>query len=454
VRVRLLVGFVLFAVLATALLVVPIGLILQARESSGTLSTLRRDERGLSILITDALNHGDLSRAIALSHSYANSTGRQVLVIDTKTVLIASRARQASDQKLMKIAESVRGRRVSGISQSTSIEGSQYYVAARLTHVHAYLGSVVLVVTAPVRAVNNRIRSDWRDLALYGLLMLVLACLFGFIISGSLVRPLRRIGLAVEAIGGGALDVRAPETMGPRELRVLAQVINSTSARLITLLEAQRAFVEDASHQLRTPLTSLQLHLENLQRGKGTTSDVDLTNVLSEMERLSRLVTSLLALARNESRTSILVPVNLNDLVNERAEVWGPLASELGLTLSVSAEPSLTALAVEDALEQILDNLLANAFDATPEGGLIRIEASREEDRIELHILDNGPGLSAEERVNALRRFWRGRHNASEGTGLGLAIVDQLVQLSGGSIELHEAHGGGLDATITLRRLE
>jgi signal transduction histidine kinase len=140
--------------------------------------------------------------------------------------------------------------------------------------------------------------------------------------------------------------------------------------------------------------------------------------------------------------------------LNERAEVWGPLASELGLTLRVDVEPSLIALAVEDALEQILDNLLANAFDAAPEGGSIRLEALRVEERIELHVIDNGPGLSAEERANALRRFWRGRHNASEGTGLGLAIVEQLVQLSGGSIELKDARDGGLDAQITLRRFE
>jgi signal transduction histidine kinase len=453
VRVRLLVGFVLFAVLATALLVVPIGLILQAHESSSTLNTLRRDTRGLSVLLTDALNHGDLSRAIDLSHSYARSTGRQVLVVDTRAVLIASRARQADDEKLLKLANSVHSHGVSGISASTAVEGAQYYVAVRLKHVNPDLGSVVLVVTAPVRAVNNRIRSDWRDLALYGLLMLILACLFGFIISGSLVRPLRKISLAVEAVGAGALDVRAPETSGPRELRVLAEVINSTSARLITLLEAQRAFVEDASHQLRTPLTSMQLHLENLQRGQDLSTESDLTSVIMEMERLSRMVNSLLALARNESRTSILIPVNIHALVTERAEVWGPLASELGLSLSVSAETSLFALAVEDALEQILDNLLANAFDATSEGGLIRIEAQRVEERVELRVIDNGPGLSAPERINALRRFWRGRNNASEGTGLGLAIVDQLVQLSGGSIELHEASGGGLDATITLRRV-
>jgi signal transduction histidine kinase len=308
------------------------------------------------------------------------------------------------------------------------------------------------VVTSPVKVANDKIHNEWRDLVLYGLLMLVVACLFGIVISRSLVRPLRRIGRDVEAVGHGALDVRADETSGPRELRALARVINATSARLITLLESQRAFVEDASHQLRTPLTSLQLHLENLQVADGVSNEGDLNNVLAEMNRLSRMVDSLLALARNESKAPVLISVDVRDLVVERADVWRALAAELGLELAIDTTDDVYALAVEDVLEQVLDNLLSNAFEATPEGGSVKIETVATEDHVEVHVVDSGPGLNEVEREMALRRFWRGRENQSEGTGLGLAIVAQLVQLSSGSIELREADGGGLDATIILRR--
>jgi two-component system OmpR family sensor kinase len=296
-RRRLLAGFLLFAVIATALLVVPIGVTLQAHESSNTLRVLRRDTGALSVLLTDALNHDSVARASQLSQSYALATGRQVLVVANSVVILASDRRQSGDTRLIDIADSTGAGGKSGTSRATSHDDSQYYVAAKLTRVTTFQNAV-LVVTSPVKVTNDRIHEEWKDLVLYGLLVLVLACFFGIVISGSLVRPLRRIGRDVEAVGNGELDVRVDETTGPNELRALARVINATSARLITLLESQRAFVEDASHQLRTPLTSLQLHLENLQAAEGVSNENDLNNVLAEMNRLSRMVDSLLALAR------------------------------------------------------------------------------------------------------------------------------------------------------------
>jgi signal transduction histidine kinase len=449
-RRRLLAGFVLFAVVATALLVVPIGINSQERESSNTLRVLTRDTDALSVLLTDAFNHNDVRRAVELSDSYANTTGRQILVVSSTGVILASARSQSSDKRLIGIAASTGAKGLSGRSRGSRRDGPQYYVSIPLNRVKG-LGHVVLVVTSSVKVANDKIHNEWRDLVLYGLLMLVIACLFGIVISRSLVKPLRRIGRDVEAVGHGALDVRVDENSGPRELRALARVINATSARLITLLESQRAFVEDASHQLRTPLTSLQLHLENLQVAEGVSNESDLNNVLAEMNRLSRMVDSLLALARNESKAPVLISVDVKDLVIERADVWRALAAEMGLELAIDAPDAVYALAVEDVLEQVLDNLLSNAFEATREGGHVAIEAFATEDRVEIHVIDSGPGLSRVEREMALRRFWRGRDNQSEGTGLGLAIVAQLVQLSSGSIELREADGGGLDATIILR---
>ena len=107
-------------------------------------------------------------------------------------------------------------------------------MSAKLTQVTTF-PNAVLVVTSPIKVTNEKIHEEWKDLVLYGLLVLVLACFFGVVISGSLVRPLRRIGRDVEAVGNGELDIRVDETTGPNELRALARVINATSARLITL---------------------------------------------------------------------------------------------------------------------------------------------------------------------------------------------------------------------------
>jgi signal transduction histidine kinase len=110
----------------------------------------------------------------------------------------------------------------------------------------------------------------------------------------------------------------------------------------------------------------------------------------------------------------------------------------------------LRALATPGALEQVLDNLVSNAIAVSPRGSTIAVEAHADADGIELHVVDQGPGMTAEQRARAFDRFWRAGPPGS-GTGLGLAIVHRLVSADGGTIELREPPGGGLDAAIRLR---
>ena len=452
-RNRLLVGFVLFAFIAMALLVIPIGFTLSAHENASTLQALKRDTGSLSSLLANDIGHNHLSEASKLARAYARTTGRQVFVVQGGVTLVTSNGRRTIDLTLTSVISEVRTTQLAGVTSLSGAKGAQYYVAMHLpddrTAVHSLEGAVVLV-TYPVTVVTKIIRSNWRNLGLYGVVMLVLACVFGFFISTSLTRPLRTIGGAVDEIGRGQLDVRAPVTRGPPELRRLAETINATSSRLIDLLHVQKTFVEDASHQLRTPLTALQLHLENLQHAEHPAPQ-ELALVLSEVGRLGRLVESLLELARNESRTPVLTPIDLGEAARQRIAVWGALAGERGLDLTLAAHGNVQVLVIEGVIEQVLENLLSNAFDATPAGGRITVTVSKSETSGQLHVVDTGVGLNAVDRDLALRRFWRGRTNDTEGSGLGLAIVDQLVRLSGGSIQLLEALGGGIDATVLLR---
>ena len=109
----------------------------------------------------------------------------------------------------------------------------------------------------------------------------------------------------------------------------------------------------------------------------------------------------------------------------------------------------LRALATPGALEQVLDNLVSNAIAVSPRGSTVRIEAAVDGGAIELHVVDQGPGMTAEQRARAFDRFWRAGPPGT-GTGLGLAIVHRLVGADGGTVELHDAPGGGLDAAIRL----
>jgi len=369
----------------------------------------------------------------------------------------AGASHEAADAALVPVLARAKTRTLSGETSNRDPLGPQFYVALSLKAEgvnHRSVDDPVLLVTIPASVVNTAIGHGWLKLGVLGLSVLVGAAALGLVISSSLIRPLRRIESAVDAIGSGSLDVRAPVGSGPAELRKLASAINSTTERLIRLLEAQRAFAADASHQLRTPLTALRLRLENLQRLEATAGSHDVAAAIGELSRLSRLVEALLTLARGDGEQRALVPVDVGGVVRERLEVWRPLADEqhLGLDASLKSDGSgLVVLACPEALEQVLDNLLANAFEATPGGGQVHIEACQADKFVEIHVIDTGPGLSPAERTRAFDRFWRGSTPGHDGAGLGLAIVDQLVRASGGSAALQEARGGGIDATIRLQ---
>jgi signal transduction histidine kinase len=217
-------------------------------------------------------------------------------------------------------------------------------------------------------------------------------------------------------------------------------------AKLEQLLESQQAFVADASHQLRTPLTALRLRLENLQHGLPAP---ELAGALAEVDRLARLVNGLLALARADAAALPASSLTLADAVGERLEAWSALAAERDVRLVAGIDGDAEVRASPERLEQVLDNLIANALEAAPPASAVTISTRRARGRIELHVRDEGPGLTAEERARAFDRFWRGRNGS--GSGLGLAIVRRLVVADGGDVELLPAPGGGIDAVVRLR---
>ena len=259
-------------------------------------------------------------------------------------------------------------------------------------------------------------------------------------------RPLREVEAAAVAVGEGDLSVRAPAEEGPPEVRSLARSINETVAQLEQLLESQKAFVADASHQLRTPLTALRLRLENLEPD---VSEDKLAGALKEVDRLSRLVSGLLALARADAGAAPGPPVSIGRAVEERLEAWADLAAERSLRLeAVVAEDAHVRMSPE-RLDQVLDNLISNALTVSPAGSSVTVSATHRGDWVELHVVDEGAGMSAADRRRAFDRFWRGIDGS--GSGLGLAIVKRLVIADGGEVELLPATGGGIDAVVRLR---
>jgi signal transduction histidine kinase len=278
------------------------------------------------------------------------------------------------------------------------------------------------------------------------------------VLARSLTRPLEGIEAAVAAVGAGRLSERAPVGRGPAELDALGETVNEMAERLEELVHTQRAFLADASHQLRTPLTALHLRLENLEDTLEEEQQADLTAALAEADRLSRIVDGLLTLARSEGGVRpVRERVDVKDVLLNRVGAWSALAEEhhVALTCEFPAVvgqpgPNLTALGCPGHLEQILDNFLANALEATPAAGKVVLRAVPTGDAVEIHVIDDGPGMGRADRTRAFDRFWRREGAPHGGSGLGLAIVAQLARMSGGTTWLDASPIGGIDAVVRL----
>lgn len=305
-------------------------------------------------------------------------------------------------------------------------------------------------ITYPTAELDRRITRNWLLLAAVAAVVLAAATLASFLIARSVARPLRVLRATTRAFADGQLGSRADVTTGPPEVRGVAHSFNVMAARLEQLLESQRAFVADASHQLRTPLTALRLRLENLESEVAGDTAAELAAAIDETNRLGRLVEGLLLLARTDGTPADPVPVDVAEILRARQESWRPVAEDRGISLEVEVGSSLAALTLPGAVDQVLDNLIANAVRVAPEDSAIRVTAEPDGDTVEVHVIDAGPGMSAEQRSHAFDRFWRSRTADHDGFGLGLAIVDRLVAASGGTVELREADSGGLDAVVRL----
>ncbi|GAB2863517.1 hypothetical protein GCM10027074_33470 [Streptomyces deserti] len=301
---------------------------------------------------------------------------------------------------------------------------------------------------------TSRLWQIWGFRAVLAVLVLGVAALLGVVAARRITRPLRQLNDVASKFSEGDLTARSPVT-GPPETQTLARTLNQAGERLDTLIASQRIFVADASHQLRTPLTALRLSLDNIADGvddEFVREDVE--QATSEVVRMSRLVSGLLVLARAEAKVSVAEPLPLTDIVRERLAVWRPAADERGVTIALggSADGRPLVLASPGHLDQVLDNVLSNALEVSPDGGTITVRVEPRGGKVAISVLDEGPGMSDAEKSRAFDRFWRGQGlTGKSGSGLGLAVVKQLVTDDGGTVTLKDAPGGGLCVTITLR---
>jgi signal transduction histidine kinase len=333
--------------------------------------------------------------------------------------------------------------------------GSDFIWGKNLTVTVPAEGDAAVRIVYSTSDMTRRLWQIWGFRAGLAVLVLAAAAAIGAFAARRITAPLRELNSMASKFSDGDLTARSPVT-GPPETQTLARTLNQGAERLDTLVASQRIFVADASHQLRTPLTALRLSLDNIADGvddEFVREDVE--QATAEVVRMSRLVNGLLVLARAEAKVTAAEPLPLRDIVDERLTVWRPAADERGVTIAlrgsvVDDRPSV--LASPGHLDQVLDNVLSNALEVSPDGGRITVEVESRADTVVLSVLDEGPGMSDADKSRAFDRFWRGQGlTGRSGSGLGLAVVRQLVTDDGGTVTLADAPGGGLRVGITLR---
>jgi signal transduction histidine kinase len=275
----------------------------------------------------------------------------------------------------------------------------------------------------------------WLLLAAGGILAFVLALAVAIPVVRWILKPVKRLDDATGALVASVVSGREAEPVGegggPPELRQLGRSFDRMAESVSGALAAQRAFVADASHQLRNPLTALKIRLGNLDGHE--------------------ILDGLLSMARAEASGGELDPVVLDEVVAERVADWSVVGEARDVRLVVDAAGDGARVRVPPrGAETILDALLDNALKFTAAGTEIRVAVERDGDRVRLSVRDHGPGLPPEELDRALDRFWRSpAHQNVPGSGLGLAIVSELTAHSDGELALDLPEGGGLRIAMT-----
>ncbi|MFI8499599.1 sensor histidine kinase [Streptomyces sp. NPDC085524] len=425
------------------LAVVPLAVSLAARERVAYRDSQRAATRVIAAAAEEHLSDNKPPIVMRQELDGAARAGDCAAVYDAAGRLVASTpCTAAQGGEAEELVEAV----LAGHEPEPPENGGWLQTAEPAGEVRQPAGAVVLARSAG--PLNTRIVAIWGWSTAIGVAGLAASALLSVRLARWVSRPLSTLDASARRLGEGVLDERADVGNGPPEVRRLAATFNTMAARTETLVHGHRAVIADVSHQLRTPLAALRLRLDVLAAGAEGDTAVELGAAQEEIARLSRLVDGLLAVARAEQATPRPAAVRVDEVVAERVTAWSPVAEERGIRLSAVPEgPALTAALGAGHLEQILDNLIANAVDAVREGGSITLGHGTAQGAARVSVRDDGPGMTDEAKAVAFRRFGNPQ---ARGTGLGLAIVHRLVTANGGTARLADTPGGGLTVVLDL----
>jgi signal transduction histidine kinase len=429
---------------------------IQQRESNIALQA----ENVAPALAEEPLESADLAHLADASLQLSAQLDTRIRVLDALGVVLVDSHQEEQGLSLGQdplVARALREGLASRTEPAGPESGAIMHVALPVLVGERIVGVVYLSQTLDdASAVLHDLRSRW---LLSTAAAVLLSAAVGFLLSGAITRPLRRLTVAATAVSRDQLDQQVP-VRSRDEIGRLSQAFNHMTARLRAARKAQVDFVANVSHELRTPLTAVKGLVETLREGAVDDPEVRdrfLETVEDETDRLIRLVNDLLTLSRADSAALNLnrEPLDVAELARLMVNRLAPQAESSSLTLSVTASLEVPlALADRDRVEQVLLNLLDNAIKYSRSGSrvLVSVEASPA-DHVQVRVQDDGIGIPPDDLALIGERFYRAdkaRSRTEGGSGLGLAIARALVEAHGGGLWIDSREGQGTIVSFTL----
>jgi signal transduction histidine kinase len=458
VRTRLVLAFAYVLITVIVALTIPLAVTLRSRATTENLSQALSNAQTLAASIGMAgLAENVRTQLITeVDRAAANIPGGHIVVVDKDGFVLADSDGERPPTQNLKNGLRLEFERAlacpgptpyRGIRPSDTLGEDLLVAAAPIIDDRSTCAVGAVRVSQDIGQVQSNVNRVTIGVIIIGLTGLLAGLVIAFAMAGSFARPLHRLAATARELGSGDLQARAGDVKGASEIDDLARSFDEMADRLERTVQAQREFVANASHQLRTPLTGMKLRLE---AAAAQSDDPDVKRQLqaadTEVDRLAETVNRLLVMAREvEAGSAPTVPVtDLREAAARAAERWSERAGRLASTVRLDARTEAPARIDATDLDQMLDNLLDNAIAYAP--GVVELEAAP----TFVAVRDHGPGIPEDERGRVTERFYRGRGAPSGGSGLGLAIVRDLAERWGGSVRIESPPEGGTRIQVTL----
>jgi signal transduction histidine kinase len=443
--------------LAAALVAFGTGVFLVLRaelERSFEAALLANAEHAAGAFAQDLDAEGALRPSVRLIEQFA-STGGRVVVLGPDGTVLADSAAPGADQLPVTADDLAAADRHSHSVREASVGGDVVGLTIEPVLVDGDQSAGYVAWAESTRPVQDVLQTVSGALVLGGLVIIGLALVIGLVLARRALAPIADVTDAARAVAlSGDFGARVEAGRPGDEVGELAVAFNEMLAALEQNHQALQRFLGDASHQLRTPLTTIRANLDLAQREEipDTERRAILADARDEAERMGRLIGDLLSLARAESGARLeFAPVELDALLVD--SVRRQHQSSPNVRMSVARVEPAVVDGDRDRLRELFGILLDNAVRYTPDGGSVTATMETRDGLAVVHVEDTGIGLDVTDRERLFERLYRGtraREMRPAGTGLGLAIARWIVESHAGSIELSDREGGGAVATVTL----